>query len=1079
MDVLKFKDLLYLFQIKQDKLNPTDLIYILIEKEYQERTCKLDISNCGLTNLPEELFEIVWLEELVVSNRMWNFRQRSWVKSKNKGTPNRLSSIPLEISRLKKLKKLFLSGTTTEKWKIRDISVLSNLSGLKTLDLSSNYITDISVLSDLTALQNLNLYGNQINDISFLSNLTELKTLDLSDNRISDISVLSSLQRLQNLEIYNNNISDIRILSKLSGLKSLDLSNNQINDKSFLSNLTKLETLELRYSQLNDLSFLSNLTKLKTLNLENNQISDLWFLSILPKLQKVNLNNNQISDISFLSTLSELQNLDLGINLISDIKDLSNLAGLQTLDLGINKISDISVLSDLTGLQNLNLRSNEINDISVLSDLKGLKQLDLCENKITNIIPLKDLIISSGLDINWNTSDDGILIEDNPLTTPPPEIVKRGRDAVLRYFAELDEGKDFLFEAKLLIVGEPGAGKTTLFKKLLDNDAPMPKESESTRGIDIHQFTFPVKAENKHEFTVNIWDFGGQEIYHATHQFFLTKRSLYILLSDARKEDTNFNYWLQIIELLASNSPVIIVNNEKGKRKVDFDLRGLSARFSNILTPLHSLDLSKDTGKLDKLREFIQFHIQRLGHVGQVLPKSWISVRKELEILAENNPYISSDTYFNICKKNGLPDTERALFLSGFFHDLGVFLHFQEDPILRHYVILRNEWATNAVYAIVDDFDIRYENKGHFNRTDILRILDQLEYRNMHDAVLQLMINFEFCYLVPEKVQAEYIAPQLLPITKPEYVWDETENLQLRYQYDFMPKGLINRFIIRAHQYISNYHELWRSGTILTRNSTKAEVIETYGRRSIHIRVSGFHKKELLTIISEHLDLLNKGYGGLIYDKMVPCNCLVCNSKQEPHFYRYADLYRRLEMSKLTVECPVSYDDVSVQGLLDDVFITRSDVKPPLKVFISYSNRDKAYLQKLKTFLTPLMIEKNLILWYDNTLIPGEEWDKKIKYELMTADIILFLVSPDLLATEYIWKTEMKEALDRHEKGEARMVPVILRPCLWESSPLARYNVIPEKGKPLSTYSNQDKGWKIITEEIEKTIEREYMIRNR
>src|SRR4029079_122628 len=113
------------------------------------------------------------------------------------------------------------------------------------------------------------------------------------------------------------------------------------------------------------------------------------------------------------------------------------------------------------------------------------------------------------------------------------------------------------------IVGEGGAGKTTLAKKILDPDYIL-KEEKSTEGIQVSPWDFVF--ENSKKFRVNMWDFGGQEIYHATHQFFLTRRSLYVLVADERKEDTDFNYWLTAVELLSDGSPVLIVQNEKQGR---------------------------------------------------------------------------------------------------------------------------------------------------------------------------------------------------------------------------------------------------------------------------------------------------------------------------------------------------------------------------------------------------------------------------------------------------------------------------------------------------------------------------------
>jgi GTPase SAR1 family protein len=109
-----------------------------------------------------------------------------------------------------------------------------------------------------------------------------------------------------------------------------------------------------------------------------------------------------------------------------------------------------------------------------------------------------------------------------------------------------------LFEAKLLILGEPGAGKTTLAKKVKDPRYQLQEET-STRGIEVVRWLFPM--ENGSMFRANIWDFGGQDIYHATHKFFLTKRSLYVLVADSHREDTDLYYWLSVASLFSDGVP--------------------------------------------------------------------------------------------------------------------------------------------------------------------------------------------------------------------------------------------------------------------------------------------------------------------------------------------------------------------------------------------------------------------------------------------------------------------------------------------------------------------------------------------
>ena len=147
--------------------------------------------------------------------------------------------------------------------------------------------------------------------------------------------------------------------------------------------------------------------------------------------------------------------------------------------------------------------------------------------------------------------------------------------------------------------------------------------------------------------------------------------------------------------------------------------------------------------------------------------------------------YISLEEYLSICEQNGFERREDKLQLSGYLHDLGVCLHFQDDPLLNKTVILKPEWGTAAVYKALDSQTVR--NKfGKFNKDDLTNIWNEEKYLNMRDELLQLMIRFKLCYKIPGTSQT-YITPQLLTENQSEYDWDENNNLILRYTYEFMP----------------------------------------------------------------------------------------------------------------------------------------------------------------------------------------------------------------------------------------------------------------------------------------------------
>ncbi len=849
------------------------------------------------------------------------------------------------LKNLSGLTSLYISSNK----QIKDFSFLKNLSGLTSLDISYNNISDASFLKNLSGLTSLDIsYNKQIKDFSFLKNLSGLTSLDISYNNISDASFLKNLSGLTSLYIRSNNISDASFLKNLSGLTSLDIrSNKQIKDFSFLKNLSGLTSLDISSNNISDASFLKNLSGLTSLDISSNNISDASFLKNLSGLTSLDISSNNISDASFLKNLSGLTSLDISSNNISDASFLKNLSGLTSLDISSNKqIKDFSFLKNLSGLTSLDIRSNNISDASFLKNLSGLTSLYIRSNNISDASFLKNLSGLTSLDISNNKVEDfnfflpllrkgipvklendferiGMYLYNNPWSSPPVEVIKNGREAILEYFLDVEQhGKAYLYEAKMIIVGRGGAGKTSLIRKLRNRSALLPEEEKTTKGIDIDKFPF-INNEGK-EFIVNIWDFGGQEIYHATHQFFLTRRSLYILVDDTKDDDktvndASFKYWLQTVELFGDNSPLIIFQNEKGGRSKDLDIKSMQARFG-FIKERHSDDLLEPKDGLDKFEKAVKYNVQKLPQIGQVLPNQWIKIRKELFQMAAENHYVLLERYFDICTRHGITEKSAMLNLSQYLHDLGTFLHFQNDDLLRKTIILKNEWATDAVYKVLDNELIK-KKKGVFTKKDVASIWKESIYAEMHPELLSLMVKFELCYQMDNKNKT-FLIPQLLPESRPKnFYWSSDENLQLRYKYEFMPKGLLSRYMIRMNTYLKDIKKSWKNGVILEKGETFAFVEEKYAINEIAIRIRGNDKKEMLTIVAEHMDILNKEYEGIKVEKLIPCNCSKCKDLENPHFYEYDNIVERYKDRQTTVGCyHKPYENVPLSNLLDNFY---------------------------------------------------------------------------------------------------------------------------------------------------------------
>ncbi|MCC5643842.1 leucine-rich repeat domain-containing protein [Nostoc sp. CHAB 5824] len=830
-------------------------------------------------------------------------------------TPQRFLE-KIREAKKKHLKELNLSNDlrTNHKEKLIQIPAeVFELEWLEVLNLSGNKLTRLpEAIARLPQLTFLYLNENQLTTLpGAIAHLPKLTSLDLSGNKLTTLpEAITRLPQLTFLYLSENQLTTLlEVVTRLPQLTSLDLSGNKLTAlPEAIVRLQQLTYLNLSGNQLTALpEAITRLPQLTSLDLSGNKLTTLpEAIARLQQLTSLNLSGNQLTTLpEAITRLQQLTYLNLSVNQLTTLPEaITRLQQLTSLNLSFNKLTTLpEAITRLQQLTSLDLRFNKLTTLpEVITRLEQLTSLDLSDNQL---MTLPEAITR----LQQLTSLD---LSDNPIENPPLEVVTQGIEAIKDYFRQLQaEGTDYLYETKLLIVGEGGAGKTTLAKKIQNPNYQVPQEEDSTKGIEVIQWRFPM--ENGREFRVNIWDFGGQEIYHATHQFFLTKRSLYALVADNRREDTNFYYWLNVVELLSDSSPVLIIKNEKGDRFREINEPQLRGQFNNLKETL-ATNFATNRGLSEIVRE-IKHHITCLDHCGTVLPKTWVKVREALEKDPRN--YISLDEYLDICQHNGFTQQKDKLQLSGYLHDLGVCLHFQEDPILYNTLILKPRWGTDAVYRVLDDKQL-INNSGRFTWKNLQNIWHGEQYAKKQGELLQLMINFKLCYEIPRNPRT-YIAPQLLTEKQPQYQWNENNNLILRYTYEFMPKGIITQFIVAMHELIDAQQLVWKSGVILSQDETKAEVIEYYDLREIKIKVTGMYKRDLMTRVTHELDRIHASYKRLKFNKMIPCNCSTCKDSQNLQFYLFEVLRKYLADQQSQIQCQKSYQMVNVLGLIDDV----------------------------------------------------------------------------------------------------------------------------------------------------------------
>ena len=632
------------------------------------------------------------------------------------------------------------------------------------------------------------------------------------------------------------------------------MSSNQLKNLAGIEKLVNLSSLGLSYNELSNLSRIEKLVNLSSLDLSGNQLSDLSGIEKLVNLSSLNLSGNPLSNLLGIEMLVNLSSLDLTY-----------------LDLTYNSLSSLYWLETFFHLTTLDLSKN--NTLETLSDklFKLPKLASLSLDKTTIIYPPIEQL------------------------EPEGEFGEANLFRVRNYLRQLAEEKDYLYEAKLLIVGEGAAGKTSLMRKIKNPAYKLPETPiASTEGIDVEPWFFPF--DEQRPFRVNIWDFGGQSIYHATHQFFLTKRALYILVADNRKEDTDFYYWLNVVNTLSDGSPVLLVKNEKDDRPREINESVLREQFQNFKES-YATNLKTNSKDYSRLLDDIRHRLKQLPLVGSPQPKKWLDVRAELEQRANQDNYIDLKEYYSICERHGFKNAGDKLQLSETLHDLGTILHFQEDALLKKTLFLKPEWATQAVYLILDNKTVQ-NSYGKFTSDDLRRIWHEADYEElMYGELLQLMLNFKLCYRL-NYCENTYIAPQLLREQQPPYTLETKDAVTVFYKnYKFMPKGMLSQLIVVLHKDIAECQKLvWRSGVVLERHNTRAEIIEHYSAREIRIRVVGQHRRDLLTEIMYELNKIHSSYHNLQYEVLLPCSC------EEPHLFNFETL-KEFAADRASIQC--------------------------------------------------------------------------------------------------------------------------------------------------------------------------------
>ena len=675
-----------------------------------------------------------------------------------------------------------------------------------------------------------------------IGELTNLRHLDMSNSDISDLPAsIGNLTNLQHLDMSYSNISDLPAsIGNLMNLRTLFLRDTPIRRlPESIGNLKCLQSLNLSATKISELpESIVNLTSLQSLNLSHTQIREFpEDIVKLTNLQSLYLNDVQISGLpEGIVNLKNLQNLYLSGTEIREFPaSIENLTNLRRLELGSVDLNSLPEgIEKLANLHRLDLSSSRIKELPEnIGNLRGLKQL-LLEDCFLNELPQSllslDLDYKEGKFSAGNYFEPGIYINGLKLKNQPVEIFFQSRDLIINYYESVRKEVALpINECKVVFLGDGGAGKSLIIDRLMhDGIISSDFDGESTPGICISSKEYAI---GKDKIKLHFWDFGGQAVMHSMHRLFLTNRTLYVVVTNARDNKANEQawYWIRNIRSFANGAPVLLLVNQKDQNpSANVNENGLRKEYPEM-KQVRIISALKDSKAEfnSEVRDAICQIVYDMETVHTLFSKSWLSLMNELQEMKED--YITSDVFYGKCFKNKV-GTERDILdkIVKWYRDLGVCFYSKAHPVSARYMVLKPRWLLNALYVLVFN-GRKYASNGIISEKDIYTLIcekvpddvikkvwNDIAYRPEEvQYIVNVLLDFELIYRLDNE---RFFIPMLCDENEPEEMdsFDSEETFHVRFDYAYLPENVLHRLMVR-HGYELNTDIVWRTGAVFER----------------------------------------------------------------------------------------------------------------------------------------------------------------------------------------------------------------------------------------------------------------------
>ncbi len=582
--------------------------------------------------------------------------------------------------------------------------------------------------------------------------------------------------------------------------------------------------LSFIHGKIKNIDFLEYFPYLEYLDLADCEIGELPLIFFnLKKLKYLCLNANPILNFPIqFKNFEELEVLDLSFvyNNLEEAIYLGFLRKLKALYIHFNDLTRIpNWVYELRNLEYLNIRCNEIKEI---------------DGRILELKKLKELVA------------DG-----NETITPPTIIVHSGIDSIRKYFSGIENGYFEDKYIKVILVGNPNSGKTTIFNQLTGTFSPS-EFSGSTHGVQVGSF--------KHDdLIVYLWDFGGQDYYHGTHELFFTEKAIYLIVWE-KKTDCHgefsfidrqmynisetgtlqvFNppiekeihavsfpisHWYQSIKNFTENSPIVLVQN-----KIDMD--SPKTNFPEISDEsIMNLAIScRDNNFLNEIKSKILGIAKRFNT--SKIPVSWQKLAEQINIESKTKKAIKFTfvkELYNKIELHNMCDLEEAL---DYLHTKGIIIWYKNNDILKEYVFLRPAEVCYDIYQIFLSKNVLVK-EGEI-------ILSLEEEKNLA-PLIEVMKEFKIIF---KKKAHTYIVPQYLPEKLSEDAAKllkmqlKNSELVLLVKYEkFIPSNVLINFISSYGKFSDDI--IWRNGICFAKEGFPSCIVQQINNATLEIWVS-------------------------------------------------------------------------------------------------------------------------------------------------------------------------------------------------------------------------------------------------